>query len=108
MTIRREIENGEAPASQTNVATIRETPLPQPGVIRTAMSLHVRHPGERICIAPIGEAADSAHRSVPPHLQLVNFRLYVKKLDALQCAVDEAWNAVQKPEVPHILVKKEY
>src|ERR1700676_3012094 len=107
MTIRRGIENGEASASQTNVATVRKTPLPQPGVIRTAMSLHVRHPSERICITPIGEATDSAHRSVPPHLQLVDFRLRVKHLHRLKRAINKAGNTVEKPETKHIAIKKE-
>ena len=61
MAIGGEIENGEAAASQPNVSAIGETPLPQPGIIGTAMGLHIRHPGECLRVAAIHESADTAH-----------------------------------------------
>ena len=56
-----EIENGQAPAAQSDVSAIGETPLPEPGVIGTAVGLHVRHPEERLRVTTVHESADAAH-----------------------------------------------
>ena len=44
VTIGREIENGKAAAAEADVRTIGKSPLPQTGVVGTAVRLDVRHP----------------------------------------------------------------
>ncbi len=56
-----EVENGETAAAQSDVSAIGETPLPEAGVVGTAVRLHVRHPGERLPVAAVHESADAAH-----------------------------------------------
>src|SRR5260370_36898680 len=56
-----EVEDRKTAASQSDVSTIGETPLPEPGVVRAAVRLHVRHPDERLRIAAVYESADAAH-----------------------------------------------
>ena len=61
-----EIENGEAAAAQPDVSAIGETPLPESGVVGTAMRLHVRHARQRLPVAAVHESANAAHTSAPP------------------------------------------
>src|ERR1035438_5013809 len=56
-----EVKNGQPAASQSDVSTIGETPLPEPGVVGTAMRLHVRHADEGLPVAAVHESADAAH-----------------------------------------------
>ena len=46
VAVGRKIENGQPPAAQPNVPAIRETALPEPGIVGAAVRLHLRHAGE--------------------------------------------------------------
>src|SRR6266478_7558333 len=56
-----EVEDGKTAAPQSDVSPIGETPLPEPGVVGTAVCLHVRHPDERLRVSAVYESADAAH-----------------------------------------------
>src|SRR5208282_337991 len=56
-----EVENGKAAASQSDVSPVGETPLPQPGVVGSAVRLHVRHTDQRLPVAAVDESADATH-----------------------------------------------
>jgi hypothetical protein len=57
----RQIEDGEAAVAQADVGTVRESPLPEAGVVRAAMGLDVGHPRQRFPISAIHQTADAAH-----------------------------------------------
>jgi hypothetical protein len=59
--VRREIENCEAAAAETNVGTVRKVPLPKAIVIGPAMRLHPRHTRQRFAIPAINQATNAAH-----------------------------------------------
>ena len=62
VAVGRKIENGQPPAAQPNVPAIRETALPEPGIVGAAVRLHLRHAGEGLRVAPVRDSADAAHR----------------------------------------------
>src|SRR5271154_5919995 len=47
------IENGKAAAAEADVSAIGETALPEPGVVGSAMSLHVRHASQGFTVPAI-------------------------------------------------------
>src|SRR5713101_5450663 len=55
------VENRKTAAAQSDVSPVGETPLPEPGVVGTAVRLHIRHPNERLGVAAVHESADAAH-----------------------------------------------
>src|SRR5260370_17042209 len=59
-------EDRKTSASQPDVSTIGETPLPEPGVVRAAVRLHGRHPDERLPLAPVSDPAAASHDFTPP------------------------------------------
>src|SRR5258708_39750012 len=56
------VEDGKTTASQSDVSPIGEMPLPEPGVVGTAVRLHVRHSDERLRVSGVYESADAAHK----------------------------------------------
>ena len=49
-------------AAQAHVGTIRKPALPQARIIRPAVRLNVRHPAQHFGVAPVDQAAYTAHR----------------------------------------------
>ena len=99
------IENSKAAAAQTDVSAIGETPLPEAGVVGSAVRLHVRHPDERLPIAAVHESADAAHAlSSSRCSQLVDFRLGMEHLHRLKGTVDQARHAIEKSQSKKITI----
>src|ERR1700746_88575 len=57
----RQVENGQSPASQPDIGAIREALLPDAEVVWAAMRLHVCHPGQRLPVSAVNQAADTTH-----------------------------------------------
>src|SRR5579871_1114016 len=113
MAERRQVQDGETAASKPHVRSIRKSAIPHSRVIRSAMRLHARHPHHRFPVAAIDHTTNAAHwlerfllsRCLNP--QLVNLCLDMKKLYALQAAVNQSRNTIEKPESKDISVEKE-
>src|ERR1700694_5126034 len=61
------VEDRKTAAPQTDVSAVEDMPLPEPGVVRTAMRLHVRHPDERLRVSAVHESGDAAHKLTSSH-----------------------------------------
>jgi len=103
VTERRQIENSQAAAAQSNIGAVGELAIPEAEVVGAAMRLHLRHPRQGLSISAVHHAANAAHSRLFPlrlffalRLQFVNLGFGMKHLDGLKPAVDQAWNAVHK------------
>src|SRR5258708_20565899 len=76
------------------------------------MRQDVRHPRQRFPISAIHHTADAAHLVLNlsllscPRFELVNFRLVMKKLYALQTAINQTRNAIQESQRENIFVEE--
>src|ERR1700733_7773225 len=61
VTAGRKIEDGKAAAPETDVRTVRESALPQAGIVRTTVRLHVRHPSQYFPASTVGQSGDATH-----------------------------------------------
>ena len=57
----RQVEDGKTTAAQSDVGSVGEPPVPDSGIVRSAMRLYTRHAYQRFAIATIHHSADAAH-----------------------------------------------
>ena len=61
VAVGRQIQNSQAATSQPDIRTVGKSAIPEAGIVRSAMRLHVSHPRQRFTIPAIHDAAYAAH-----------------------------------------------
>src|SRR5579864_1295643 len=112
MAERRQVEDGKAAASKPHVRSVGKSTIPHAGIVRSAMGLHARHARKCFPITAIHHATNAAHwlRRSPLirclNTQFVDLCLDMKKLNALQTAINQPRNAIEKAEGENVFVQK--